>query len=197
MSKNLKVLGLVAALCCFAAFGMWGCAREQVVQDETIAAEETAPAEQAAAAAEAAAKAEEQERYQKEQQELEALREAQELILRQAASFADIHFDFDKYNLKPEARTILETHADWLMEHPEFEAIIEGHCDERGTREYNLALGERRAEAAQKYLVTLGVERERLTTISYGEELPVDTGHNEEAWAKNRRCHFVVVNTKQ
>jgi peptidoglycan-associated lipoprotein len=195
MTKNLKVLGLVAALCCFVAFGMWGCAKEQVVKDETIAAEEAAPAE--AAAAEAAAKAEEQERVLKEQQEMENARKAKELVLQQAASFADIHFDFDKYDLKPEARDILRDHADWLMQHTEFEAIIEGHCDERGTREYNLALGERRAEAARDYLLNLGIEKERLTTISYGEELPVDTGHDEEAWAKNRRCHFVVVSSKQ
>jgi peptidoglycan-associated lipoprotein len=185
MSKNLKVLGLVMALCCFVAFGLSGCAKEQVVKEETIVAEETAPAEEAAA--------EEQEALSKEQEEMERERQARELLLQEAASFGDIYFDFDKYDLKPESRDMLKGHADWLMQHGEFEVIIEGHCDERGTREYNLALGERRAESARDYLITLGIEKERLTTISYGEELPVDPGHNEDAWSKNRRCHFVVV----
>ncbi|HEU20307.1 MAG TPA: peptidoglycan-associated lipoprotein Pal [Deltaproteobacteria bacterium] len=186
MSRNLKVLALVVALCCFVAFGLSGCAKEQVVKEETTVAEERA-------AAEAAAAAEEQEALLREQEELERVRLARELLLREAASFNDIYFDFDRYDLKPEARATLRDHADWLMQHTEFEAIIEGHCDERGTREYNLALGERRAQSTRDYLITLGVEKERLTTISYGEELPLDPGHNEEAWAKNRRCHFVVV----
>lgn len=103
-----------------------------------------------------------------------------------------VFFAFDKYNLTPEARYTLQQQAAWLAEHPSVNILIEGHCDERGTREYNLALGERRANAAEDYLVTLGVAANRITTISYGKERPVDPASNETAWAKNRRAVAVV-----
>lgn len=109
-----------------------------------------------------------------------------------AIDIADIRFDFDKYSLSPEARAILEKHANWLLQHKDYYVLIEGHCDERGTNEYNLALGERRADEAMQYLMNLGVDEARIKTISYGEELPLDPNHNEEAWAKNRRDHFVL-----
>ena len=102
----------------------------------------------------------------------------------------NIYFDFDKSELKPEARAILTKKADWLRAHPEFSLRIEGNCDERGTIEYNLALGERRANAAWKFLNAMGISGERMTTISYGEERPAFLGHNEAAWAKNRRDEF-------
>lgn len=105
----------------------------------------------------------------------------------------DIHFDFDKYNIKPEEARILEENARWLKAHPTVKIIIEGHCDERGTNEYNLALGEKRARAAYNYLVALGIDPSRMKIISYGEEMPIDPGHNEIAWAKNRRAHFLIV----
>jgi peptidoglycan-associated lipoprotein len=105
---------------------------------------------------------------------------------------ADIHFDFDKFNLVDEARGILKKHAEWLNKNNDVAVVVEGHCDERGTSEYNLALGERRASAAAKYLIDMGVDSKRIKTVSYGEEKPLDPGHNEEAWAKNRRAHFVA-----
>ncbi len=105
----------------------------------------------------------------------------------------DIHFDFDRFNLKPEARKILAEKASFLKAHPGLKVRIEGNCDERGTREYNLALGERRAKAAMDYLVFLGINPERISTISYGEERPLDPRHCEEAWSKNRRDHFVII----
>ena len=108
------------------------------------------------------------------------------------AVLKDIHFDFDKFSLKPEDREILKGHADWLLGHRDYLVTIEGHCDERGTTEYNLALGERRAGEAKRFLVDLGVAEARINTISYGKERPLDTGHDEEAWAKNRRAHFIV-----
>jgi len=108
------------------------------------------------------------------------------------AVLKDIHFDFDKFSLKPEDREILKGHADWLLGHRDYMVTIEGHCDERGTTEYNLALGERRAGEAKRFLVDLGVAEARINTISYGKERPLDTGHDEEAWAKNRRAHFIV-----
>ncbi len=103
-----------------------------------------------------------------------------------------VYFDFDRYDLRPEARDRLQKNADFLREHAEFLVRIEGHCDERGTNEYNLALGQRRADAARDYLVALGIERARLETVSYGEEMPVCTEHAEPCWGRNRRAQFVI-----
>jgi peptidoglycan-associated lipoprotein len=104
----------------------------------------------------------------------------------------DIHFDFDKSSLTPAAQAILRDKAAYLMANTNVSVIIEGHCDERGTNEYNMALGDRRAGSAKNFLVDLGIASGRLTTISYGEEKPVDPASNEAAWTKNRRAHFVV-----
>ena len=104
----------------------------------------------------------------------------------------DIYFDFDKSTLTPAAQDNLLRKAEWLRENGDVTVTIEGHCDERGTNEYNLALGDRRAESAKAFLVDLGIAASRITTISYGEERPVCTQHNEECWSKNRRDNFVV-----
>lgn len=104
----------------------------------------------------------------------------------------DAFFDFDSSTLTPEAQANLGTSAEWLKSHDQFDLLIEGHCDERGTQQYNLALGQRRASTAKDYLVTLGIAADRIKTISYGEERPFDPGHNEAAWAKNRRAHLVL-----
>ena len=104
-----------------------------------------------------------------------------------------IYFDFDKHNLKPPAVAKLDKVADFMSKNADAKIRIEGHCDERGTNEYNLALGNRRANSAQKYLIDLGISAERLSTISYGEERPADPGHNEAAWAKNRRDEFKLM----
>ena len=104
----------------------------------------------------------------------------------------DIYFDFDRSDLKPETQEILKGKAEWLRNNSGESVIIEGHCDERGTNEYNLALGDRRAQSAKNFLIDLGIARSRLTTISYGEERPADPRHNETAWSKNRRDHFVL-----
>ena len=98
------------------------------------------------------------------------------------------YFDFDRSELKPRARTLLAGHATYLRANPRVRVTIEGHCDERGTREYNLALGERRAAAVRAYLQSLGVRASQMSTVSFGEENPVDPGHSESAWAKNRRA---------
>ncbi len=111
----------------------------------------------------------------------------------ESSMLQDIHFAFDRYDLSPKAREILGRNAEFILRFPGAKIQIEGHCDERGTNEYNLALGERRAMSARKYLVSLGVPPDRLATISYGEEMPVDPRHNEDAWSKNRRGHFVVL----
>ncbi len=103
-----------------------------------------------------------------------------------------IYFDFDKYVIKPEGRDALKRNADWLQQNPGAKVVVEGNCDERGTNEYNMALGQRRADAAAKYLVDLGVAKERIGTVSYGEEKPVCTEKTEACWSKNRRDDFVV-----
>jgi peptidoglycan-associated lipoprotein len=104
----------------------------------------------------------------------------------------DVPFDFDSAVLLESARPVLDRTADWLRSYPTVTVLVEGHCDERGTVEYNLALGERRATAVYNYLVSLGIPANRLKTISYGKEFPLDPGHTEEAWARNRRAHFEV-----
>jgi len=104
----------------------------------------------------------------------------------------DIFFGFDSYVLSDEAKRILNDKAAFLKRYPKVKVTVEGHCDERGTAEYNLALGERRAHSAYQYLVNLGVSAQQMTTISYGEERPLVTGQSEDAWAKNRRDHFAV-----
>ena len=104
----------------------------------------------------------------------------------------DIHFDFDKYDIRPGDAKILDENAKWLKANPNHLILIEGHCDERGTNEYNLALGERRAKSTMNYLASQGVQANRITLISYGEERPLCTEHNENCWAKNRRGHFLV-----
>lgn len=104
----------------------------------------------------------------------------------------DINFDFDSSALRPDAQQILQSKADLLQRNPEVKAVIEGHCDDRGTEAYNMALGERRAESAKAFLVNLGIAANRLSTISYGEEKPLDLDSTEEAYAKNRRAHFVT-----
>jgi peptidoglycan-associated lipoprotein len=108
------------------------------------------------------------------------------------ANYGDrIFFDFNKADLRPDARQQIEKWADFLKKNPQDTVTVEGHCDERGTREYNLALGERRAAAAQKYLIALGIDAKRISTISYGKERPA-VGSNEAAWAQNRRDVMVV-----
>ncbi|MCX5816244.1 MAG: peptidoglycan-associated lipoprotein Pal [Proteobacteria bacterium] len=105
----------------------------------------------------------------------------------------DINFDFDKYNIRPGDANILKGNAEWFKANPGKKMRVEGNCDERGTVEYNLALGQKRADAAKAYIVNLGVDGKALETVSYGKERPADPGHNEAAWAKNRRAHFLAL----
>jgi len=125
----------------------------------------------------------------KEQEEARRLKEAADKARFEAE---DIYFEFDQSILSDTAKQNLTKKAEWLKAFPSAKALIEGHCDERGSAEYNLALGQKRADAAMQYLVSLGINANRLSTISYGKEKPLNTGHNEEAWAKNRRAHFVL-----
>jgi peptidoglycan-associated lipoprotein len=108
------------------------------------------------------------------------------------SQFDDVRFDFDKSEVKEDGRKTCQVVADYLKKNPMAKFLIEGHCDERGTSEYNMALGDRRATAVMTYLVSLGVPKAALSTVSFGKEKPLDPGHDEGAWAKNRRAHFVL-----
>ena len=113
---------------------------------------------------------------------------------REAFLSADVLFTYNSFSLSAEAKQLLEQKAKWMAEHPEVAVQIEGHCDERGTVAYNLALGERRANAVWQYMTALGIRADRMTTITYGEEFPLDPEHHEAAWSRNRRAHFAILN---
>jgi peptidoglycan-associated lipoprotein len=114
------------------------------------------------------------------------------LVAGESSPLADIHFEYDSPTLTDEARATLEKHALWLQGRRDVRVTVEGHCDERGTVDYNLALGEQRARAARDYLVSLGIAAERVRIVSFGKERPLEPGHDEAAWAKNRRAHFAL-----
>jgi peptidoglycan-associated lipoprotein len=192
----LLILGFVLSSFLFTA----SCAKKQVKEEAPTAIEREAEA-RARAEAEAKAKAEaeakakaEAEAKAKAEAEAKARAEA-EAKAREMRNFESklIYFDFDKSELKPAAQETLTEKASWLKANPDYNVRIAGHCDERGTNEYNLALGERRANSAAKYLIALGVGEDKISTVSYGEERPADPGHNEEAWEKNRRDEFSLI----
>jgi peptidoglycan-associated lipoprotein len=114
-------------------------------------------------------------------------------VAQQKGYIQDAFFGLDESALSGDAQAALNASATWLKEHSEYNILVEGHCDERGTEQYNLALGDRRANIAKQYLQTLGVDGSRIRTVSYGEERPFDAGHDESSWAKNRRAHLVIV----
>jgi len=124
---------------------------------------------------------------------LDALRGGQSTETPASSPLKDVRFGFDRYNLSDEARATLKANAEWLKANPSAKAQIEGHCDERGTADYNLALGAKRAQAAKDYLVTLGISADRLSTVSYGEEIPVCKESTESCWERNRRDRFVIM----
>ncbi len=187
------------------------CAKK-VVQSEPTAEEATAAAVEEPAATDAADLATQEQAAQEEaarQWEMQAeedLRQTQmaeqaakeedmeraKMVAIQMFMNEDVYFDFDSSALADMAKDVLARKAEFLRQAQDASVIIEGHCDERGTSAYNIALGDRRAESAKAFLLDLGIDASQLTTISYGEERPVDTGKKEESWAKNRRAHFVV-----
>ena len=168
---------------------MMGCPKKTVMKEEpSVKKEEAAKSE-----AERAAK--EKETATKEQFEKSLVAERTPGIEGQvfeSSMLKDIHFNFDKYDIRPGDAAILKENAALLKKFPSVKIQIEGHCDDRGTVEYNLALGERRANRTKDYLVSLGISTARISTISYGKEKPLDPGHSEEAWATNRRAHTIV-----
>jgi len=175
---------------CFLFTGFYGCAKKQLKSEEgQLKAQQPQETAQAAPA-----ESKEQPKPEMQKTVPPGPKEQPEPVETaiQEKSLSDIHFAFNMYDIQPSDGKILEDNARWIKANKPGLVVIEGNCDERGTVEYNLALGERRAEAARRYLVSLGIEDAKLKTISYGKNKPVDFGHNEEAWAKNRRDHFVV-----
>jgi len=189
--RNLLVFAVVVAAPVYISACASNKAQKQgAVGESEQTADEKAKAkakEEAEAAAQEKAKAEELSRQSMEEQ---AKQKEEAMSPAFIEKLKTIHFDYDKAEIKPEDRENLANNAETIKAHPTVHVVIEGHCDERGTDEYNLALGERRARTAKKYLVSLGVNESNLSTMSYGVEKPVDPGHNEEAWAKNRRAEF-------
>ena len=176
---------------------LMGCPKKTVVKEEpSVKKEEAAAAAKAEAeriAKEREAKLSEEAAKKDLEKGLVAKKEPGiEGVVFESSLLKDIYFDFDKYDIRPGDTAILKENAALLKKYPKVKIQIEGHCDERGTIEYNLALGERRANSTKNYLVTSGVSPERISTISYGEEKPIDPGHSEEAWTKNRRAHTII-----
>ncbi len=185
MKKNLLLTACFVVLICSLVL-LAGCAKKQTVTTTTTpSAQQAPPSEQSADAlgtekgADILAAADDQPKSALPTTIL------QDLI-------RDINFDYDSSIIRPDAREILRTNAALLQKHRFSSITIEGHCDERGTAEYNLALGQRRADETKIYLINLGIKESVIKTVSYGEERPLDPASNEEAWAKNRRAHFVV-----
>jgi len=200
-----KNLGLFIFILCLGVF-LAGCPKKQVVvnrdQSSVQSSEEAARLEREREAREA--KERELARLREEELKKPTEGEVEKTLVTkkepgiqgevfETKLLKDIHFDFDKYDIRREDEAILKENAGFLKNNPKMKIQIEGHCDERGTIEYNLALGERRASNTKKYLVLLGIPSNRISTISYGKERPLDKGHDEEAWAKNRRAHIVVL----
>jgi peptidoglycan-associated lipoprotein len=204
MRKKMMAVVLALAFVASSLFFMSACAKKEMQVTEGVqpTAQETKAVEQPATMATTEQAKQVQTGETEESKKAEAERLAKLKAIEQAQKEANekkafenekIYFDFDKSDLKPESQTVLKKKADWLREHPAYSLRIEGNCDERGTNEYNLALGERRANSAKKFLLALGIAEERISTISYGEERPADPRHNEEAWAKNRRDEFKLM----
>ena len=213
MRRNWVWVGLIALVLCLSVTFLTGCAKKAALKEGAVVTQEQKAVAQAPAVADDAAAREQALREQALRDQAlrdQAAREAAERAAREEADktkkeaaamaaailkelqIADINFDFDKYNLKPEAQEILKKGAPAYLKYRDYKLVVEGHCDERGTAEYNLALGEKRATEAAKYLADLGIDKARIKTISYGKEMPLDKGHDDAAWAKNRRAHFVI-----
>jgi peptidoglycan-associated lipoprotein len=188
-------LGLLIILFFVSGLFLFSCSKKEIKSDGIVSKPPTAT-EDEAEKAKKRIRIKEQEASEQELRE-KALREEEARRLKEASDKAhfeseDIYFEFDQYILSDTAKQNLDKKAQWLKKFPTANALIEGHCDERGSAEYNLALGQKRADAAMQYLVSLGITANRISTVSFGKENPIDPGHTEAAWVKNRRAHFVL-----
>ena len=190
MQKHWTILVLALAL--MVIFSFSACTKKKI-SSETATTPTTSTEEQARKRAEEEArqKALREETLREERLSEQQAKERMETE-RSVFENEDIYFEFDSIRLTPEAQEILTQKAAWLRMNPGARVTIEGHCDDRGTNEYNLALGAGRAQSASAFLVDLGIEESRLNSLSYGEERPLATGQDEETWARNRRAHFVI-----
>lgn len=173
----------------------FGCAKKQEVKSTETAPAPSAPSEAKEAAPGGIATETlkpETPAASAERDRLAAAEAGAAVTREQPSPFQDIHFDYDKALIREDAKQILANVADYLKKNRGAKLVIEGHCDERGTPEYNMALGDRRAEAARAYLASLGIAASAVSTVSLGKEKPLDPGHDESAWAKNRRAHFLL-----
>jgi peptidoglycan-associated lipoprotein len=192
LTMGKKIFSILVLMLCVGLI-MVGCPKKTVVKEEPSVKKEEALAKPEAERTKEM-KAKEEQGAKEFQKSLVTKKEPGiEGEVLESKLLKDIHFDFDKYNIRPGDAEILNENAVLLKKYPKVKVQIEGHCDERGTVEYNLALGERRANNTKNYLVSLGVSADRISTISYGKERPLDPGHNEEAWAINRRAHTVIL----
>jgi len=196
MQKKWTVLALTIVLGLLMTFSLSSCAKKKISSESAT----TTAEEDAQRRTEEQARQRELERQKSLQEEdLGEERTREEMAEQRTASAnsifenEDVYFEFDSIRLAPDAQEILVKKARWLRANPAAKITIEGHCDSRGTNEYNLALGEGRAQNVRAFLVDLGIKSSRLNTISYGEERPLDLAQSEKGWAKNRRAHFVII----
>ena len=192
--KNKVWINLVMAILVAGLFLTVSCAKKTVVTDATTIEDQAKTKLEADAKAAADAEAERiaQQNLEDKMANEKAQKEAQITAAKNRFVNQDIHFEYDSSQLTAMAKTGLKEKAVWLKANPSVIVSIEGHCDERGTTEYNLALGDRRANTVKSYMGNLGVAAYRLKTISYGEEMPIDSGKTESAFRKNRRAHFAI-----
>ena len=190
MNKKTLMVLIALAVVCSALFLMTSCTQKEATVEEVTPPPPPGPSEEEVRAAREAEERAAQERRAEEERMRAEAKAQQEM---EDFESINIYFDFDKSELTADAQAVLMKKAEYLKKNPKYAVRIEGNCDERGTNEYNLALGERRAHAALDFLATLGVSKDRMSTISYGEERPLDPGSGEDAWAKNRNDQFVLV----
>lgn len=186
-----KDLGILVSILCLGVI-LTGCAKKTVVKEEPSVKKEEAGSGREVERTKVMTPREEKGAKEFEKSLVAKKEPGIEGEVFESKLLKDIHFDFDKYNIRPEDAEILKENAALLKKYPKVKIQVEGHCDERGTTEYNLALGERRANNTKRYLLSLGISTDRISTISYGKERPLDPGHNEEAWAKNRRAYTII-----
>ena len=187
--------GLLIIIFIISGLFLISCSKKEI-KSEGIVTKPPAAAEDEAEKAKKRIRIKEQEASEQALRE-QALKEEEARRLKEASDKAhfeteDIYFEFDQHILSDTAKQNLNKKTQWLKNFPAAKALIEGHCDERGSAEYNLALGQKRADAAMQYLVSLGISANRISTISFGKEKPLDSGATEAVWAKNRRAHFVL-----
>ena len=193
MNRKLWI-NLMAAILVVGLFMTVSCAKKTIVTDGTTIEDQAKVEAEEAAAAKVLAEQEriKSQELQDQMAKEQALKEAKILAAKNRFSNQNIHFEFDSAQLSSMAKQLIEEKAEWLGANSGVAVIVEGHCDERGTTDYNIALGERRAIVVKNYLVNLGISGSRLTTVSFGEEKPLDPAVNEAAYRKNRRAQFVI-----